>query len=114
MGMAGPNPKPAVILRPYAVTVWHAALDHVVHIVLLVADATCRKECVDAHDTGQVDAWLVGEDIATAGRLWGVQACWLVSLHFGRMRTDIHRDLASSARQWGDWFAQGAMEMTGE
>ena len=80
-------------------------VNHVVRIVLLVADATCRKECVDAHNTGQVDAWLVGEDVAAAGRLWGVQACWLVSLHFGRMRTDIHRDLASSARRWGGRFA---------
>lgn len=34
-------------------------------LFLLVADVTCRKECVDAGDTGQVDTWVVGEGVTT-------------------------------------------------
>ena len=29
-------------------------VDHSVCVVLLVTDATCRKECINAGDTGQV------------------------------------------------------------
>ena len=32
---------------------------------------------------------------------------WLVGLRFGRMREDVRRDLASSARRWGGRFARG-------
>jgi hypothetical protein len=30
-------------------------LDHLVRVALSVADATCRKKCVDAGDTSQID-----------------------------------------------------------
>jgi hypothetical protein len=46
-------------------------VDHFFRVVLLVADATCRKECVDAGDTGQVDTWVAGEDVATTRELGG-------------------------------------------
>lgn len=44
-------------------------VDHFVRVVLLVAYTTCRKECVDAIDTGQVDAWVAGEDITATREL---------------------------------------------
>ncbi len=44
-------------------------VDHFVRVVLLVADATCRKECVDAGDACQVDTWVAGEDVATTREL---------------------------------------------
>lgn len=44
-------------------------VDHFVRVVLSVADASCRKECVDAGDIGQVDTWVAGEDVATTREL---------------------------------------------
>jgi len=42
-------------------------VDHLVGVVLLVANATRREEGVDAINAGQVDAWLVREDVTAAG-----------------------------------------------
>ena len=36
---------------------------------MLVADATCRKKCVDAGNTAKFDTWVGGEDVATTGEL---------------------------------------------
>jgi len=46
-------------------------VDHVVGVVLLVANAARREEGVDAVNAGQVDAWLVREDVTAADELWG-------------------------------------------
>jgi len=44
-------------------------VDHFVRVVLLVIHATCRKEYVDAGDTGQADTWVYGEDVDTTREL---------------------------------------------
>jgi len=42
-------------------------VDHAVGIVLLIANTAGREERVDTVNAGQVDAWLVREDVTAAG-----------------------------------------------
>ena len=83
-------------------------VDYFVRVVLLVAYATCRKECIDAGDTGQVDTWVASEDVAITRELCVehnfFSKCVLLFLSGETEREDglnlyAHRVPATSARQ---------------